>query len=198
MERVGWRRLIVDSGQRTIRFQRDGMGLDFGGVGKGIALDRAAKILKDRGVRRALFNFGGELLAFGDRGAWSAQIADPEDRDRAVVNLFVREAAVSTSSQSERGVTVGAHRYGHTLDPRTGHPVETVASVTVVTKSGARADALSTALLVMGREAAEAFLEDRTDVGALWIEREGGELKVWRWRLPSASAIAGVPLKWMN
>ena len=148
--RVGWTCVHLDRVAGTVRFERAGMGLDLGGIGKGIALDRARDMLRARGVARGVINFGGEVLSYG--GTHPIDVADPADRMRPAVTLTVADAAVSTSAQSERGVDVRGVHYGHILDPRTGRPVATRASVTVVARSAAEADARSTALLVMGRE----------------------------------------------
>lgn len=198
LDRTGWPRVLVDRSLPTIRFQRDSMGLDFEGIARGFALDRAARLLREGTVRRALLDFGDEALAFSDGPAWSVRVRDPEDRDREVVNLVVREAAVATCVQSSGGVTVGHRRYGPVLDPRSGRPLESVAGVTVVTSSAARAEALSAALLVMGRADAEAFAEAHGEIGVVWLERVAGVLQGWRWNLPGANALPGSRLKWMN
>ena len=196
--RVGWRLVQAFRPLRTVRFQRDSMGLDFGGIAKGYALDRAADVLRRHGLKRAVLNLGGEMVAFSDKAAWRVTVADPDQRLRPVVRLDVRRAAVSTSGQGERFFEIGGRRYGHVLDPVSGAPIETGATVTVVTRSGTRADGLSTALLVMGRAKAEAFVSDRRDIGALWLERKDGVLEGWRWNLPGATASPGVKIEWMN
>jgi len=172
------------------------MGLDFGGIGKGYALDRAADLLRARGVRRAQLNFGGELLGFTDGEPFEIRIADPADRLRPALRLELRAGAVSTSGQGERHVTVGGHRYGHILDPRSGLPLETHATATVVAASATLADGLSTALLVMGRQRARAFAAANPAIGAVWLERRGAEISAWRWNLPALTAESGLHVAW--
>lgn len=126
----------LDAAARTIRFRRPGLRLDFGGIGKGLALDRAAAVLRRAGVKRALFNFGGQLHAVG--GPWRVETAAGP--------LYIKDASLSTSGDSERP--------GHILSPLTGLPV-TGPDVTVVAPTAAEADAWSTAIYVtQGRQPA--------------------------------------------
>lgn len=196
MSLLGWRRVNLDVSQRRVMFPFGDMGIDLGGIGKGFALDRAARALTRSGVERALLNFGGEVLAIGP--GWPVKVAHPAARLTPAVEIEVSDAAVSTSSQSERGVTVKGKRYGHIFDPETGRPLETEASVTVVGPTGTRADAFSTALLVMGREDAAAFAAAHPELGVLWLEPAGNAVRAWKWNLPSARAAEGVTLDWMN
>ncbi len=195
-ERVGWPGLVRDVDSRTIRFARSGMAVDLGGIGKGYALDRAAATLVRLGVRRALINLGGEVMTVG--AGHNVTVAHPASRMVPVVELGVGTACVSTSGQSERGFTAGGVRHGHVLDPRTGRPAPTTASVTVVCGSATRADALATALLVMGRERAARFLVGHDDIGALWLEPVGSSVRAWCWNLPEVRAVPGAAVEWME
>lgn len=140
----GFGAVSLDPKTRTVRFQTPGLRLDFGGIGKGYSLDRAGFVLKKQGIRHALLNFGGQVLALGSppgRKGWEVVVADPFNRG-AGVTLQVREASVSTSGQDQRP--------GHILDPKTGEAVLRPGSVTVVSPSATEADALSTAFFVRG------------------------------------------------
>jgi thiamine biosynthesis lipoprotein len=196
--RVGWRRVRLDASSCAVWFQRDSMGLDLGGIGKGYALDRAEKTLRDAGIERALVNFGGEVLGLSDGASWVVKVAYPQERGRPAVLIALRNGAVSTSGQSERGVQVKTTWYGHILDPVRGTPLATEASVTVVTRSATRADALSTALLVMGREAAEQWTKEHSDIGVLWLEPDERGVRAWRWNLPGATAAPGARVDWKS
>ncbi|MGD8377957.1 MAG: FAD:protein FMN transferase, partial [Acidobacteriota bacterium] len=109
--------------------------------------------------------------------SWRIAVADPEDRARTVLVLGLRDLSAATSSQSERGLLVDGRRVGHILDPRTGIPVPRAGSVTVVARSAAEADALATALFVMGPDRGLAWASGR-GVGVGFLEpaadREGG------------------------
>lgn len=142
---IGHAKVRTDAARRMVSFAAPGMALDFGGIGKGIALDHAARVLKDAGVRSAFLNFGGQILAVGSppgtRG-WS--VSAPGGR-----SLVVKDASVSTSGDSEQP--------GHILSPFTGEAVRRSGSVTVVAPTGAEADAWSTALFVLGPKARTSF-----------------------------------------
>ena len=84
------------------------------------------------------------------------------------------------------------------IDPASGAPLASEASVTVVTRLAARADALSIALLVIGREGAERFAAEHPDVGVLWLEPDGAGVKAWRWNLPAATEVPGAQVDWRN
>ncbi len=195
---VDWHRVAVVDGDRTVRFNRPGMGLDFGGIGKGFALENATTLLRMRGVRRALLSLGSQISAFTDGEAWVIQISDPADDTRPVLRLIVRQGAVSTSSQGDGGFTARGRRYGLTFDPRHGDPVDSRAAVTVIAPGATRADALSTALLVMGRERAEAYATDHPGIGVVWMEPTSTQIQAWKWNLGSFSVEPDANLRWMN
>ena len=192
--RVGWQGLTLDRDARTVRFARVGMGVDLGGIAKGYALDRAAAALAHAGP--ALINLGGEVLVRG--GTQIVALAHPLRRLTPVVEIPVDEKAASTSGQSEHGFVARGRRYGHVVDPRTGFPVPTDATVTVLCGSATRADGLSTALLVMGRERTAAFALAHPEVGVVWLEPEGDRVRAWCWNVSGTRAAAGAAVRWMD
>ncbi len=192
---VDWRALELDPATRRARLLRPGMGVDLGGIGKGLALDRAAETLRADRVDRAMINFGGQILALG---SWEASVADPRDRLRPVFRVPMRNASLSTSAQSERGVDVAGRHRGHILDPRTAEPVAFEGSVSVLAPSALAADALSTALLIMGRERARKFAAGHPDIGVLWVEPSRGTLHTWKWNLVDVVADPGARIAWMT
>ncbi|HSJ14418.1 MAG TPA: FAD:protein FMN transferase [Longimicrobiales bacterium] len=149
-----------------------GCWLDSGAFGKGAALRAALRVLAAHGVSEAVLDFGGQVAALGPAAIMA--VAHPAERARPVHALRVRNASLSTTSQSERFIESGAERYGHVLDPRTGRPVPAWGSVTVLAADALTADALSTALFVMGPEAALAWARARADVGVLVLRVAGG------------------------
>ena len=135
--------------------------IDAGGFGKGAALRAAQEQLESAGVRGAILNFGGQVVALGDT-TLMVDVANPNDRFVPVARLRLRNASASTTGQSERFVEVDGRRFGHVIDPRTGIPAPAWGSVTVVHPDPMVADILSTALFVMGpRE------------GAHWADEHG-------------------------
>lgn len=133
-----------------------------GGFGKGYAIDRMLAVML---AADATVNFGGQI---GTRGALVVGIADPEDRDRAVVELTIENASISTSSGSEKTFEHAGRQFSHIFDPRTGDALPPRGSATVIASSATAADILSTALYVMGEEDALRWA-DANDIAAIFI-----------------------------
>lgn len=169
-----------------------GTRLDLGGIGKGFALDRAAAVLASHGLTQGVLDAGGQRLALADTA--TVWLADPRDRDRPAVAVRLASRSLATSVQRERGRVVRGRRIGHILDPRTGEPVPSEAAVSVAAASGTRADAHSTALLVMGREAAHAYARAHPELGVLWLEPRGRGLVAHAWNLTVVARASDVRL----
>ena len=167
--------------------------IDSGAFGKGAALRSVAGLAEVRRTERLLVDLGGQVWAAAPPGApWMIDVAHPRERSRAVARLAVRGVSVATSGASERP--------GHLLDPRNGRPVTAWGSVTVVSEDALAADALSTALYVMGPE--EGLLWARTrGVAALFLEtapeglraRWSGAMDAWLVDVSGVSADAYRP-----
>lgn len=159
--RVGMWRVHWSPDRKGVFFDRPDMALDFGGIAKGYVVDRVARMLESAGVRSYLVQCGGEVAVLGrsPRGTpWSVGVRNPF-RPRAALGVLSGpdRLSVSTSGPTEQPLRVGDRLVHHILDPRTGQPAPlSVVSVTVVVRGtgpgNARADALSTALSVLGPE----------------------------------------------
>jgi thiamine biosynthesis lipoprotein len=193
---VGWSKVSLDPQSRRAFLSFTGMGVDLGGIGVGLAMDRTARRLAQADVRRALIRSGGRALALGE--GWEVAVGPPARPTDPAVRIPIADAAVATASADERRRVIKRKSYSRLIDPRTGQPVEGRGSVTVVAGSATRAGALSTALLVMGREQAAVFAGRRPELGVLWLEASGDTLRAWRWNLESARAEPGVRIEWMN
>lgn len=165
-------RFGLDSvGHRVMRPAEDSW-IDPGGFGKGAALRAAARVLEAGAVDVAFLDFGGQVLAMGapgDRDGWLVDVAHPTHREISVATLSLRGHSAATSSAAERGA--------HVVDPRSGHPVDPWGSVTVVASDPLVADALATALFVMGPDDALRWAAAR-HVAALVVRRTGTALQV--------------------
>ena len=137
LERVGYRHLQLNARRRTVRFDRPGIEIDPGGVGKGYAVDRMVEILRERGFRNALVAASGSSI-FGlgtppdESRGWPVSIADPRDHQKNVAEVFLKDQSLSTSGSYEKSFRSGGHRYSHIMDPRSGVPAETAVQVTVL------------------------------------------------------------------
>ncbi len=166
---IGWQRVARDG--RTVRLPVPGMELDFGGIGKEYAADRAAGLLVAHGVRHALVNLGGDLRAIGsqaDGRPWRIGIRPPRPgpgAPAAVASVDIADAALATSGDYERFLEVDGVRYSHLLDARTGWPVRHWRSMSVVAPVAVAAGSCATiAMLLCG--GAPAFLRAQ---GAAWL-----------------------------
>lgn len=152
----------------------NGTQLDLGGIAKGLAADSFADLARETGVESAFGSFGGTVCAVGTKPGgdkWKVALRDPLSDGFAAV-IEVDSACVSTSGAYERYFTYQGKLYHHILDPKSGRPAESdLLSVTVADPSGTRADALSTALFVMGEDRALEFCRDN-GVRAILITRD--------------------------
>ncbi len=169
----------LDERDGSVVRARSGSWITSGGFGKGAALRAAALELSKAGIDDALLDFGGQVLAIGSppTGAgWAIGVAHPAHRDEQVVGLRVRSRSVATSAASERFVEIAGERFGHVLDPRTGHPVQAWGSVTVVAEDPLVADVVATALFVIGPKHGAAWAESLEDTGVLFLRERSGEV----------------------
>lgn len=181
--RVGWRRLQLDATTRRVR-QPGGASVDLSSIAKGFAVDEVARALAALGVTDALVEVGGELLGVGERPdglPWRVAVRWPVDEagdDGPVVAL--RDLAVATSGDEFQRFESDGRRYSHTIDPRSGAPVShALVSVTVLHAQCMQADALATALTVLGPDAGWDFAQ-RDGLAALLVRHtpEGPEARM--------------------
>jgi FAD:protein FMN transferase len=152
---IGLDNLMLENSQ--LHFRRAGMELDFGGLGKEYAADRAAEVCLDLGMRHGFVNLGGDIRVVGpqpDGLPWRIGIRHPRQPDRLAAEIALPGGALATSGDYERFVEVDGRRYCHILDPRTGWPAQGLSSVTVISERCLVAGSLSTAAMLKGREGA--------------------------------------------
>ncbi|MFQ5767154.1 MAG: FAD:protein FMN transferase [Acidobacteriota bacterium] len=145
--------------------------LDAGAFGKGAALAAAAQVLEGSALKAWSVDLGGQVVVAPGPGENQVEVAEPDHRDRPAVLIRLRGESAATSGNSERARLVHGIRVGHILDPRTGKPAADFGSVTVVSVDPLLADALSTALYVMGPDQGLRYAEARGDVEALFLIR---------------------------
>ncbi len=162
--RIGFRCIEIDLAGGRARLAKSGASLDFGGIGKGYALDRAAAVLERAGAHQVLLDFGGQLLALdpppGEK-AWKAELRDPARPDATCGTIELVRASISSTADYERGLMVADRRISHVFNPRTGRPVVGLLGASVVCANATDADALSTAVFVMGEEAGGRFAKEQ-------------------------------------
>jgi len=173
----GWRAIRFDK-SRCALLQSGGVWLDLSSIAKGFAVDLVSGRLLKRGVTNHLVEIGGELRGHGvkpDGSPWWVKLEGGSADETTIVALH--EVSVATSGDVRRHIREGDRLLSHTLDPRTGWPVpDDVAFVTVLNRSCMKADALATALTVLGAEVGYQFAAER-DIAARFLIRDGGGMK---------------------
>ncbi len=183
---VGYKNLRLNSEARTAQLLKQGMLLDLGGVAKGDAADQALLVLKRFGISSALVAGGGDIAVSSPpprRKGWRIAIALPETpndgknrsdiqnpktehRDAQAQFVYLHDAGISTSGDAEQHVEIGGVRYSHILNPKTGMPLTGRNSVTVIAPNDITADALATAVSVLGSERGLQLIESIPDAAA--------------------------------
>jgi thiamine biosynthesis lipoprotein len=157
----GWSKLQHRKGQ--VFLPDEGMGLDFGGIGKEYAVDRVMQIALDSGIHNILVNFGRDLRVNGTApggSPWRIGLEDPSDTGRCWAGVSLNNRAVTTSGDYRRNMVIGGDTYGHIIDPRTGYPVRNgCCSVNVIAPTCTEAGILSTTAFILGAGDGLTFLE---------------------------------------
>lgn len=177
LARVGYRQLEVRTSPPALRKRRPDVSIDLGGIGKGYAVDQIARLLESHKIKDYLIAVGGELRASGNSTVdrpWCVGIETPTPGVRRILEHFdLNNSALSTSGDYRNFLEIDGRRYCHEIDPRTGRPiVSSLAAVSVVHSSNAYADAMATALMILGSE--EGYeLVCRLKLSAVFITRGG-------------------------
>jgi thiamine biosynthesis lipoprotein len=168
---VGMSHVTLTAADPAVRFDRPGIELNVGAIGKGYAVDCMGAMLRRRGAIHALVSAGGSSVVAvgGHGGGWPVDISSPLLPGQRIARVLLRDAALGTSGAGEQFVVADGCRYGHVIDPRTGWPASGVLSCTVVSRHAADADALSTALLIGGCELAQRYCETHPETLALLV-----------------------------
>ncbi len=175
---VNYRDVDINEELRTVYLPRPDMLIGLGGIAKGTALKRAVNTLRDQGFASFLISAGGQVAVHGTRHGrpWRIGIRDPRgDPDDYFARLNLDETSAATSGDYERFFILDGVRYHHILDPRTGMPTLGLRSVTVICADAERADALSTAMMVLGMNKALALAARLDDVEVVLVDA-GGEV----------------------
>ncbi len=181
---TGMSHVHFDEVEQTVRFDRPGVELNLGAIGKGHAVDRAAAFLVQEGLEEWLFHGGySSVLVRGDHcgyGGWPVGIRNPLLPHERLATILLKDQSLSTSGSNVQYFRHAGKRYGHIVDPRTGWPAEELLSVTVLAPTAAAADALSTAFFVGGVENSLHYCDNHPEISAIFVRppRRGRTLEV--------------------
>lgn len=184
LELVGYRHVQLNARKRTVRFDRAGVEIDPGGVGKGYAVDRMVGVLRSRSIRNALVAASGSSI-FGlgnppeEPRGWPISLADPWDHRKDATQVFLKDLSLSTSGSYEKSFRAGGHRYSHIVDPRRGVPAESAVQVTVISPRAIDSEVWAKPYFIQG---------------SAWTAAH----KPKSWRVLYCENAPGSPCSWIN
>lgn len=165
----------IELGDGLIRFKKDGVRIDLGGIAKGYAVNRAIELLHQCGVTRAMVSAGGDSRIIGDRDGreWVIGIKHPRKPDGIALRLPLSDIAVSTSGDYERFFIDDGERVHHIINPKTGRSAGASWSATVIGPDAMTTDALSTSIFILGAVEGLALIESLAGIDAIIIDSNG-------------------------
>lgn len=180
LARIGWDKVILAGD--SLSFAEKGMQLDFGGIGKEYAVDRAATICMQQGIQHGLVDLGGDIKIIGphaDGRPWSVGIRHPRKKGELMSSINVFRGGVASSGDYERCIILNGKRYSHILNPKTGWPVRGFSSITVIAEQCVIAGSIST-IAMLKEKKAKSWLKE-LGVSYFWMDgkqQTGGSLAV--------------------
>ncbi len=172
LPRIGWDKVSIKGSK--LSFAERGMQLDFGGIGKEYAVDRAAAICRQQGVVHGLVDLGGDIKIIGphaDGRPWSVGIRHPRKSGQLMSSINVSQGGVASSGDYERCIILNGKRYSHILNPKTGWPVQGLASITVVAEQCVIAGSVST-ISMLKEKRGKRWLKE-LGLTYLWMDNKG-------------------------
>jgi len=177
LELVGYEKILLD--KNTIFLKKPKMRINLGGIAKGYALKVAKDILEENKINKFLINFGGDIYVKNtqDNKPWRVAVQHPRDKQRYICVLSLFSTAVATSGDYERYFFYNGKRYHHIFNPKTGYPTDNgIISVTIIYDDPILADALSTAMFVLGEKDAIS-LANKLNVEYIIVKEENNKIK---------------------
>lgn len=175
--KVGYELLYLDANEMSVRFAVDGMKLDLGGIAKGYAIDKAVEAMKKSGALGAMVDIGGDIRCFGKpskgKSHWLIGVQDPNQTEgligTSLLVLKLTDAAIATSGNYRRFALIQGRKYSHIINRKTAAAADGLSSVTIIANNAMDADALATAITVMGTEKGLALIEKLPQTEAILI-----------------------------
>lgn len=180
---TGYEKIEVNKEENTVFFKSDCLKLDYGAIGKGYAVDQVAEILKTYGIKNFLLNFGGNILALGNRKdteGWDVGIRDPFHQGKILTEVNVSGVGIATSGDYEKYFVISGKKYSHIINPVEGYPAEGFSSVVVLVSSAEAADVLSTAFSVMGLEGTKNYIKNNSEVAVIMVEGDVSNKNIYK------------------
>lgn len=184
LTKVGYRHVRLDPAARTVSFDRAGVEIDPGGIGKGYAVDRMVNVLRQKGFHSALVaGSGSSIYGVGappaDARGWRIEIKNPWDTSKTAAEVYLKNMSLSTSGSYEKFFRAGGRTYSHLMDPRTGYPAAGAVAVSVIAPQTIDSEAWTKPFFVNGRRWASShkpkdfrvfYCEDRMEKPCAWLQ----------------------------
>jgi thiamine biosynthesis lipoprotein len=174
LDLVNFKNVMIDQ-EGKVFLKKKGMGIDLGGIAKGYAVDRAFKLLRSLGYKNLIVNAGGDLRVGGKKNdqPWSIGIQNPRLSEKIMARVSISDSAIATSGDYEKFFIYQGKRYHHIFNPKDGLPSDGCQSVTILCNEGMMADALATAVFVLGPEKGYGLCQKLKEVDCLIVDKEG-------------------------
>lgn len=176
LQLVDYKKVILDSRDKTAFLLEPGMSMDLGAVTKGFAVKKGMTVLREAGITSAIIRAGGNVYTIGtkpDGSKWRIGIRDPLNPEKTIGYLEPDNQVIDTSGNYEQYFNMNSQAYGHIINPRTGYPADTVAGCTIITDQPSLADALSTAAFILGSDKGIDLVEAIPNTEGIIISNDG-------------------------
>lgn len=175
-KKTGYKKVVLKNNK--VKFKISGIGFDLGAIAKGYIIDKVAMIFKKHGVKSAYINIGGDVFLIGkkENRKWIVGIQHPRDKNKMLSVLRLTDMAVVTSGDYQRYRIIKNKRYHHIINPKTGYPAWNCISATVIAENAMTADALSTAVFVMGPDKGINFINKVKNTEAMIVYIKNGKM----------------------
>ncbi len=173
---AGYHNIVLNPEEHSVFLKNKGMKINFGGIGKGYAADKAKSLLVSKQVPAGMINAAGDITVWGNKSSgekWHIGVANPIGHGNLITWVPLVESSVAISGNHRRYIELNGKRYGDVLDPRSGYPAAGISKVTVFGKMAEFCDALATSIMVLGTEKGLALVNQLGDTEVI-IEEEGG------------------------
>jgi len=174
---TGYTDITIDNGLGTVKLEKAGESVDLGAIAKGYTADRAIEIYKQQGIESAFINLGGNVMVLGnkpDGSPWKIGIQNPlHERGQCLGVVNAVDKTIVTSGDYVRYFEKDNIKYHHILDPRTGYPADSgLMSTTIVSEKSIGADALSTAIFILGLQEGMELINSIKDMEAIFVTKD--------------------------
>lgn len=176
VEKVGYKNIVLDKENSTIFLKLKGMKIGFGALGEGYAADKCREMMIAKGVQAGIVNGSGDMNTWGkqpDGSSWNIGITNPMHKEELFAVVPLDAGAVVTSGSYEKFVEFNGKRYSHIINPVTGYPATGLCSVTVFGASAEMANGFSTSLMVLGKKAGLAFINQFPELSCIMVTDDG-------------------------